>query len=136
MQMQNIAMLLGRVMLAAMFFWTGYGRLMSFSSIHNYVADWSVPGMLKPILVAWEIGGGALILMGFHTRGAAISLALFCFLSSFMVKLHDDDILQTIDFMKNMALIGGFLYVFAAGAGTYSLDHRFALKKSAATAAA
>jgi putative oxidoreductase len=136
MQMQNIAMLLGRVMLAAMFFWTGYGRLMSFSSIHNYVADWSVPGMLKPILVAWEIGGGALILLGFHTRGAAISLAIFCVLSSFLVHLHDDDIIQLIDFMKNMALTGGFLYVFAAGAGSYSLDHRFALKKSAATAAA
>lgn len=135
MQMQNIAMLLGRVMLAAMFFWNGYGRLMSLSSIHNYVADWSVPGVLKPVLVAWEIGGGALILLGFHTRGAAISLAVFCLMSSFMVHLHDDDILQTIDFMKNMALTGGFLYVFASGGGSYSLDHRFALKKAAHAAA-
>ena len=134
--LQNLAMLLGRVMLAAMFFWTGYGRLMSLTSIHNYVADWSVPGALKPVLVAWEIGGGLLVLVGFHTRKAAISLAVFCVLSAFLVHLHDDDFVQLIDFMKNMALTGGFLYVAACGAGIYSLDTRLQLKKAAAPAAA
>ncbi|HEY3646003.1 MAG TPA: DoxX family protein [Gammaproteobacteria bacterium] len=136
MLMQNLAMLLGRVMLAAMFFWTGYGRLMSLSSIHNYVADWGVPNSLKPVLVAWEVGGGLLILVGFHTRKAAISLALFCVLSAFLVHLHDDDFVQLIDFMKNMALTGGFLYVAACGAGSYSLDARLQLKKAAVAAAA
>ena len=133
--LQNLAMLLGRVMLAAMFFWTGYGRLMSLSSIHNYVADWSVPGPVKPVLVAWEVLGAVMVLTGFHTRKAAISLAVFCVMSAFLVHLHDDDILQLIDFMKNMALTGGFLYVAACGAGSYSLDARLQLKKAATAAA-
>jgi putative oxidoreductase len=126
--MQNLAMLVGRVLLAAMFFWTGYGRLMSLSSIHNYVADWGVPGPIKPVLVVWEIGAGLMLLAGFHTRAAAVALAIFCVLSGFLVHLHDGDELQLIDFMKNMALTGGFLYVYACGAGSYSLDARFKMK--------
>jgi len=133
--MQNLMMLIGRALLAGMMFWSGYGRLMSFASIHNYVADWGVPAWIKPILVVWEIGAGLLLLTGFHTRGAALALGLFCILSGFFVHLHDDDVLQLIDFMKNMALTGGFLYVAACGAGSYSLDARFALKKAATAAA-
>lgn len=136
MLMQNLAMLLGRVMLAAMLFWSGYGHLFSLTSIHGYVADWSVPDWVKPILVVWEIGGGVCLLAGFHTRKAAVSLAVFCLLSFFLVHLHDDDILQLIDFMKNIALMGGFLYVAACGAGSYSLDARLQLKKAPAPAAA
>ena len=134
--MQNVAMLAGRVMLSAMLFWSGYGRILSFSSIHGYVADWSVPEWFKPILIIWEVGGGLCLLTGAYTRVAAISLALFCVLSAFLVHLHDDDILQLIDFMKNIALTGGFLYVFATGAGSYSLDAKFKLKWSTAPAQA
>jgi putative oxidoreductase len=136
MTMQNLAMLMGRVLLAAMFFWTGYGRLMSLTSIHNYVADWGVPGALKPVLVAWEIGAGLLLLTGFHTRAAAVALAVFCVLSGFLVHLHDGDEIQLIDFMKNMALTGGFLYVAACGAGSYSLDARLKMKAAMSTAKA
>ena len=130
MQMQNLAMLAGRVMLAAMLFWSGYGHLFSFTSIHGYVADWSVPDILKPVLILWEVGGGLCLLVGAYTRWAAIALAVFCILSFFLVHLHDDDILQLIDFMKNIALLGGFLYVAACGAGRYSLDAKFNLKGS------
>jgi putative oxidoreductase len=135
MTMQNLAMLVGRVLLAAMFFWTGYGRLMSLASIHNYVNDWSVPLAFKPVIIVWEVGAGLLILAGFHTRAAAIAAALFCVVSGFVVHLHDGDELQLIDFMKNMALTGGFLYVAACGAGSYSLDARLQLKKAATSAA-
>ena len=69
-----------------------------------------------------------MLLGGFHTRKAALALAIFCVLSGFLVHLHDDDVLQLIDFMKNMALTGGFLYVVATGAGEYSLDARLRLK--------
>ena len=133
---QNLAMLAGRVMLAAMLFWSGYGRILSYSSIHGYVADWSVPDWFKPILIIWEVGGGLCLLTGAYTRVAAISLAVFCVLSAFLVHLHDDDILQLIDFMKNIALTGGFLYVAACGAGSYSLDAKFKLRWSGATAQA
>jgi putative oxidoreductase len=135
-QMQNFAMLIGRTLLAAMLFWSGYGRLLSYSSIHGYVADWSVPMWMKPLLIVWEVGGGLLLFAGAYTRIAAVSLALFCVLSGFLVKLHDDDILQLIDFMKNVALTGGFLYVAACGAGGYSLDAKFKLKWRGAIAEA
>ena len=128
--MQNLLMLVGRILLAAMMFWTGYGRLMSYGSLHGYIADWSVPGFIKPILIIWEVGAAVLLLTGAYTRAAALALALFCVLSGFLVHLHDDDILQLIDFMKNMALTGGFLYVAACGAGDWSLGKKYGLKWS------
>lgn len=134
--MQNLAMLAGRVMLAGMLFWSGYGHLFSFNSIHGYVADWGVPDWFKPVLILWEVGGGLCLLVGAYTRVAALSLAVFVLLSFALIHLHDDDILQLIDFMKNIALLGGFLYVFACGAGSYSLDAKFKLRWSTAPAQA
>ena len=134
--LQNLTMLVGRVMLAAMMFWTGYGRLMSYASIHNYVNDWGVPHAFKPFIILWEVGAGLLILTGIYTKPAALAAALFCIVSGFVVHLHDGDELQLIDFMKNIALLGGFLYVAACGAGSYSVDARLQLKKVAAPATA
>jgi len=128
--LQNLTMLVGRVMLAAMMFWTGYGRLMSYASIHNYVNDWGVPHAFKPIIILWEVGAGLLILTGIYTKPAALAAALFCVVSGFVVHLHDGDELQLIDFMKNMALTGGFLYVAVAGAGEWRFARRYNLKWS------
>ena len=128
--MQNLLMLVGRILLAAMMFWSGYGRLMSYTSFHNYVADWGVPAGFKPLLVLWEVGAGLLLLTGAYTRAAALALALFCVLSGLLVKVQGDSELQIIDFMKNMALTGGFLYVAAAGGGDWSLGKKFKLKWS------
>ena len=131
--MQNLLMLVGRVVLAAMMFWSGFGHLLSFASIHNYIADWSVPGFIKPILIAWEIGAGLLLLTGAWTRAAATSLVVFCVLAGFLQHVHEESDLATlelIDFMKNMALTGGFLYVIAAGGGEWSLGKKYGLKWS------
>ncbi len=128
--LQNLTMLVGRVMLAAMMFWTGYGRLMSYASIHNYVNDWGVPHAFKPLIILWEVGAGLLILTGIYTKPAALAAALFCVVSGFVVHLHDGDELQLIDFMKNMALTGGFLYVAVAGAGEWRFGKRFNFKWS------
>ena len=127
---QNLTMLVGRVMLASMMFWTGYGRLMSYASIHNYVNDWGVPHEFKPLIVIWEVGAGLLLLLGAYTRPAALAAALFCVVSGFVVHLHDGDEIQLIDFMKNMALTGGFLYVSVCGAGDWSLGKKYKLKWS------
>ncbi len=127
---QNLTMLVGRVMLASMMFWTGYGRLMSYTSIHNYVNDWSIPHAFKPIIILWEVGAGLLLLLGIYTKPAALAAALFCVVSGFVVHLHDGDELQLIDFMKNMALTGGFLYVSVVGAGDYRFAKRYNLKWS------
>ena len=128
--MQNLLMLVGRVMLAAMMFWTGYGRILSFASIHNYVNDWGVPHAFKPIIILWEVGAGLLLLLGIYTKPAALAAALFCVVSGFAVHLYDGDELQLIDFMKNMALTGGFLYVAAFGAGDWSFGKRHNIKWS------
>ena len=59
-------------------------------------------------------------------------MALFCVVSGFIAHLHPADQEQMINFMKNVSMAGGFLSLWAAGAGALSLDRKFKLKWSAA----
>ncbi len=90
-----------------------------------------VPGGLLPLVILTELGGGILILIGFQTRLASILLAGFCVISGYLfhfLAVTGDpanamaDMTNQIMFMKNLAIAGGFLALFASGAGAWSVD--------------
>lgn len=122
--MQNLLMLLGRVLLAAIFIFAGLGKLGAYEGTQAYMASQGVPGSLLPLVILLELGGGLAIVVGLFTRGAAIALAVFCILSAFMFHGNFGDQLQSILFMKNLAMAGGFLALAAYGPGDFSLDNR------------
>ena len=92
----------------------------------QYFANVHIP---MPDIAAWiviiiELLGGILILVGFQTRWVALVLAILpChrvrLSSAGQATMHD-----MIHFYKNLAMAGGFLYVFAFGAGMWSVDAR------------
>jgi len=51
-------------------------------------------------------------------------LALFCLVTGFAIHLPAGDLPNMINFYKNLVMAGGFLYVFAYGAGALSVDNR------------
>jgi putative oxidoreductase len=51
-------------------------------------------------------------------------LAGFTVVAAFMFHLDAGDQMQTIMFMKNLAIAGGLLLLFSHGAGEFSLDAR------------
>jgi len=63
-----------------------------------------------------------LILVGFQTRWVALVLAIFCLVTGFAVHLPVGDQENMINFYKNLVMAGGFLYMFANGAGALSVD--------------
>ena len=65
-----------------------------------------------------------MILVGFQTRWVALVLAIFCLITGFGVHLPTGDANDMIHFYKNLVMAGGFLYVFAHGAGALSVDNR------------
>ncbi|MGB7336451.1 MAG: DoxX family protein, partial [Salaquimonas sp.] len=64
------------------------------------------------------------ILVGFKTRLAAYALALFCLVAGLIFHFYPSVQAEMINFMKNLAIAGGFLALSVSGPGAYSLDAR------------
>jgi putative oxidoreductase len=76
------------------------------------------------IAVAFEVGGGLLLVLGFRARGVAIGLAVFTLATAIFFHNNFADQNQMIHFLKNIMIIGGLLQITHFGAGRYSLDGR------------
>ena len=126
--LQGSLALIGRLLLAAMFILSGFGKLGDPSGTIGYIASAGLP--LPPVAyavaLAVEIGAGILLVLGYRARWVALILAAFTLASA--IGFHTDfaDQNQMIHFMKNLAITGGFLQIAAFGAGAFSLDGRTA----------
>jgi putative oxidoreductase len=119
----TIAPAAGRVLLSIIFIVAGIGKLMAPAGTIGYIASVGLPlpqlGFAIALIV--ELGGGVLMLLGLGTRWVALVLAAFCLFTAFV--FHGfGDMANQINAMKNFAMTGGFLFVFAHGAGEWSLD--------------
>jgi putative oxidoreductase len=134
-KLNPIFALVGRVLLAIMFVVAGYGKIGGYAGTQGYMDSMGVPGMLLPLVIILELGGGLAIIAGWQTRIVAILLAGFCILSTFIFHLDFADRMQSIMFMKNLAVAGGFLALAAYGPGALALDNR-SRRRGAATGTA
>jgi putative oxidoreductase len=116
----------GRVLLALLFFMSGLAKLGASAGTIGYIASKGLPlpGLLYALAVAAEIGGGALLLIGFKARAAALALVVFSVAAAVIFHSQFSDQNQMIHFMKNLAIAGGLLVVATSGAGRFSLDAR------------
>jgi putative oxidoreductase len=121
--------LLGRILLSAIFLLSGFGKIGDWSgtassmTAHGMVA---IPFFL-PLAILFEIGGGLSVLLGFRARWGA--LALICFLVPATVIFHNfwayagaERHGQLINFLKNLAILGGLLLLVLRGAGKPCID--------------
>ena len=118
--------LCGRILLAAMFLISGLGKIASYAATVGYMASVGVPSALLPLVIATEIGGAICIILGWQTRITAFLLCGFALLTAFVFHRNFADQIQTVMFLKNVSIAGGFLLLVANGAGPLSLDRRLA----------
>ncbi len=122
--MNNTIQLIARVFLAHMFLLAGLSKLgeAAYAGTQGYMEAMGVPGMLLPLVIALEIGGAVLILVGWQTRWAALALAGFTLVAAAI--FHNDfaDQMQSIMFMKNVAIAGGLLLLATHGPGAWSIE--------------
>ena len=123
------AMLVGRVLLALIFLVAGWRKLMAVAGTAGYFAKlgFPMPEVLVWVAIAVELGGGALLVLGWQTRRVAWLLIAFTAIATFMAhRFWQFDAAQYANqlnhFLKNAALVGGLLYVVVFGAGAVSLD--------------
>jgi putative oxidoreductase len=116
--------LIGRVLLSIMFIQSGWEKIFGYAGTAEYMQAAGVPGSLLPLTILTELGGGLLVLLGLFTRWAALALAGFCVLAAYLFHYHPGDMMQMINFMKNITIAGGFLVLAGSGPGAYALDNR------------
>jgi putative oxidoreductase len=125
----NLVTLIGRILMAAIFVSSGFQKLGAFAGTAGYIASRGLPlpevGAVIAIVV--EIGAGLALILGFKARWAALALAIFTVAATFLFHNFwtypaDQQFMQMLMFWKNLAMTGGLLFVFAFGAGGWSLD--------------
>jgi putative oxidoreductase len=126
---QNIAALVGRILLAFMFILSGFGKITGYDGTAAYMASKGLPmiSVLLPLTILTELGGGIALAAGFKARWVALLLAGFTILAALIFHdfwaadaAHKMD--QQINFLKNISIAGGMLMVFAFGPGRFSVD--------------
>jgi putative oxidoreductase len=121
--MNQLLNLAGRILLAQIFVLSGMSKLgAGYAATQDYMASAGVPGILLPLVIVLELGGGLALMAGFYTRWMALALAAFSLLAAAMFHANFADQMQTILFMKNLAIAGGLLLLARHGAGEPSLD--------------
>ncbi|MDM0086135.1 MULTISPECIES: DoxX family protein [unclassified Variovorax] len=128
---QDVAALVGRILLAALFVPAGFGKLMGFAGTVGYIASVGlpVPQVAAVVAILVELGLGLALLVGFKTRWAAIGIALFTLVATFAFHNYwampaDKAFVNQLMFFKNIAVVGGLLVVWAFGPGRLSIDKR------------
>lgn len=130
----NLTNLIGRLGLSAIFIVSGFSKLgAGYAGTQGYMEAMGVPGALLPLVIFVEIVGGFALVSGFLTRWTAFGLAVFSVASAFLFHFILDDQAQFINFMKNIAIAGGFLVLAAHGAGKFSVDGWLANRRMASS---
>ena len=123
--MTNIIDLIGRILISALFLLNGIFKISNYEGTIGWMESFGIPGMFIVPAIILEIAGPVLIVIGYKTKFAAGLLSLFCITTAFIFHNDFTDQMQFTSFLKNIALAGGFLILFANGARGISLDNKF-----------
>ncbi len=135
----NVVILIGRILLAAMFIMSGLGKFLDPAATTGMIAQagFPAPAALNYLAGLFELVAGLAILIGLYTSIAAYALAAFCIFAGLV--FHGGAIVvpgfpdganamlsmfNQLLMMKNFTIAGGFLVLAAFGPGAFSLDAR------------
>lgn len=123
--------LIGRIFLAVVFVVSGFGKIAGFAGVVGAIASQGLPAaqVFAVATIVIELGVGLMLVAGWKARWAAFLLAVFTaivtfFFHNFWAVPEAQKMMEQINFMKNLALIGGLMMVMAYGPGRLSIDKR------------
>ena len=122
--MSKYSSVIARILLAHIFVLAGISKITAYTGTQGYMEMMGVPGVLLPLVIILELGGGLAIVAGWQTRWVAYALAGFSVISALIFHSNLADQTQMIMFMKNFAIAGGLLLLAEHGPGAFSLDKK------------
>lgn len=130
-QLQNLLTFVGRLLLATLFLPAGIAKITGFAGTVGYIESVGLPMATVAAIAAivLEVAGGIALIIGLGTRFAALALAFFTLVASFIFHAYwaapaDQAYVTQLLFFKNIAVAGGLMSLAAWGAGGWSLDAR------------
>jgi putative oxidoreductase len=130
---QTPLVIAGRILLALIFVTSGFSKLTGIQAATGYIASVGLP-MPAALAVGaglLELLGGIALVVGFKARWAALALGVFTLLAGVLLHAYwsapaDQQFVQQLMFVKNLAIAGGLFMVSGLGAGPASFDGRLA----------
>lgn len=124
--LQKYLLLIGRIFLVAIFIKSGVGKIFNFAGTQQFMAAAGMPAteFFLAGAIVLELVGTASLLLGYWTRVGAACLLVFMVPATLIFHTDFANPMEMGQFLKNLAMMGGLLYVLAFGPGAVSLDAR------------
>jgi putative oxidoreductase len=120
--------LIGRILLGWIFVRSGYGKLFDVGAYAATLPPRGLPSFLAYIAIPAEFFGGIALILGLATRYVVLMMVVFMLVATFSSHRYweftDANVrrVQDSNFYKNLAMLGGFAFLFVCGAGRFSVD--------------
>tara|TARA_B100000780_G_C20842213_1_gene334714 strand:+ start:249 stop:635 length:387 start_codon:yes stop_codon:yes gene_type:complete len=122
--MYNLIDFIGRFFISALFLMSAYNKILSIDGTMSWMEGFGIPGFLLYPTIALEIILPLLIIIGYQARLSAGLLAIFCLVTAFIFHNDFTNQMETISFLKNVGLAGGFLFILANGTRDFSINKK------------
>ena len=122
--MANLFDFIGRIFISLIFLLSGYNKIFNYGNTVAWMEGFGIPGFLLWPTIILEIILPVLVIIGYRTRISATLLAMFCIATAVIFHLDFANQMQTIAFLKNLALAGGFLFIAAHGPKDWAIDRK------------
>jgi putative oxidoreductase len=122
--MKSLLQLLARILISLVFLWSGLQKILHFATTKQYMEMHKMPVTAVFLVgaIVVEIGGGLALFFGYKTRWAALIIALYLIPTTLIFHGHVADQTQLVQFLKNLAIIGGLLMLTAFDGGRFSME--------------
>ena len=122
--MSKLIDFIGRLLISALFLLSAYNKIFSIDGTMSWMEGYGIPGFLLYPTIAIEIILPLFIIIGYNAKLSAGLLAIFCIATAFIFHYDFADQIQTIAFLKNVGLAGGFLFIVTNGTKEWSVDRK------------
>ena len=122
--MFNLIDFIGRLFISALFLFSAYNKIFSVDGTMSWMEGFGVSGLLLYPAIALEIILPIFIIIGYQSKISAGLLAVFCLATAFIFHYDFNNQMQTIAFLKNLGLAGGFLFIVVNGTKDWSVDRK------------
>ena len=122
--MANFFDLISRIFISLIFLLSGYNKIFNYENTVVWMEGFGIPGFLLWPAIILEIILPVLIIIGYRTQISAILLAIFCITTALIFHFDFANQMQTIAFLKNLGLAGGFLFIAAHGPKDWAIDRK------------
>jgi putative oxidoreductase len=124
----DVILLIGRILLGWIFVRSGYGKIFDIPAYATTFPARGLPTFLAYIAVPAELFGGIALILGLATRYVVLVMVIFMLVATFSSHRYweftDAAVRRAQDssFYKNIAMLGGLLFLYVGSPGRFSID--------------